>query len=71
MKGLGVDSQSIDAESLAGGFPVHRAWLPTGRWAAEGLTNLGRVPARGATMVVGALKVEGGSGGPARVLALI
>ena len=71
VKGLGVDSQSIDAESLAGGFPVHRAWLPTGRWAAEGLTNLGLVPAKGATMIVGALKVEGGSGGPARVLALV
>ena len=71
VKGLGVDSQSIDAESLAGGFPVHRAWLPTGRWAAEGLTNLGQVPPAGATMIVGALKVEGGSGGPARVLALV
>ena len=71
VKGLGVDSQSIDAESLAGGFPVHRAWLPTGRWAAEGLTNLGRVPPSGATMIVGALKVEGGSGGPSRVLALV
>ena len=71
VKGLGVDSQSIDPEPHLDGYPVHRAWLPTGRWALEGLTNLDLVPASGATIVAGALKVEGGSGGPARVLALV
>lgn len=71
VKGIGVDSQSIDPEPHLDGYPVHRAWLPSGRWAAEGLTNLDLVPAKGATIVIGAPKVEGGSGGPARVLALI
>ena len=71
VKGLGVDSQSIDPEPHQDGYPVHRVWLPSGRWAAEGLTNLNLVPPKGATLVVGGLKVEGGSGGPARVLALV
>ena len=71
VKGLGVDSQSIDPEPHADGYPVHRLWLPSGRWALEGLTNLDQVPPSGATIVAGALKVQGGSGGPARVLALI
>jgi kynurenine formamidase len=71
VKGLGVDSQSIDPEPHGDGYPVHRLWLPSGRWAAEGLTNLDRVPASGATIVIGALKVVGGSGGPARILALV
>jgi len=40
-------------------------------WHLEGLVNLGGLPARGATLVVGALKLVQGSGTPARVFALL
>ena len=46
-------------------------WLPEDRWGVEKLKDLSKVPESGATIVVGAPKVKGGTGGPARVLALV
>jgi kynurenine formamidase len=70
VKGIGVDTASIDQGGVSG-FPAHNAWLPAGRWDLEGLNNLDQVPTKGATIVVGALKVKGATGGPARIMALV
>lgn len=68
--GLAVDTLSLDTGASTD-FPTHRAWLPAGGWGLECLAHLECVPASGATIVVGAPKHRGGTGGPARVLALI
>jgi kynurenine formamidase len=68
--GLGVDTLSID-HGPSTDFPTHRRWLPAGRWAVEGLANLDEVPALGATIVIGAPTVEGATGGPSRIFALV
>ena len=68
--GLGVDTLSID-QGPTETFPTHYAWLPAGRWAMEGLANLDTLPPVGATMVVGAPKIAGATGGPTRVLAFV
>ena len=68
--GLGVDTLSVDI-GPSSEFPVHKLWLPSGRWAAEGLANLSNLPPNGATIVVGAPTVVGGSGGPSRIMALV
>lgn len=67
--GMGVDTLSID-NGPSDSFPVHRHWLPSGRWAIEGLANLATVPASGATIVVGAPTIVGATGGPSRIFAL-
>jgi kynurenine formamidase len=67
--GLLVDTLSIDT-GAAPDFPVHKLWLGAGRWAVECVANLGKVPPNGATVFVGAPKVETASGGPTRVLAM-
>lgn len=67
---LGIDTLSVDAGAAAD-FPVHHTTLPAGLWHLEGLVGLGAVPDVGATVVVGALKLPGSSGTPARVLALL
>lgn len=67
--GLGVDTLSID-NGPSSEFPTHRRWLPSGRWAVEGLANLAEVPPVGATIVVGGPTIVGATGGPSRVLAL-
>ncbi len=67
---LGVDTLSLD-HGPSTDFVVHYDWLPTGRFGVENLTNLDNVPAQGATMVIGAPKHRGGTGGPSRVLALV
>lgn len=68
--GIAVDTLSLDHGPSAD-FATHYAWLPTNRWGIENLANLDAVPAKGATLVVGAPKHRGGSGGPARVFAMV
>ena len=70
VRGMAVDTLSLDF-GASKDFKTHYAWLPSGRWGLECVANLDRVPARGATLVLGALKIRGATGGPARVLALI
>jgi kynurenine formamidase len=67
---IGSDTVSVDAGN-ATEFPVHHTTLPAGLWHLEGLVNLARLPARGFTLFVGALALVDGSGGPARVLAVL
>lgn len=68
--GIGVDTISMD-NTTSPTFEAHRVLLGAGRYGVENLAGLGDVPAVGGTIVVGAPKFPGGSGGPARVLALI
>ncbi len=67
---IGVDTLSLDPGNSAD-FAVHYSWLPGGRYGIENMANLGNVPASGATVFVGAPKHAGGTGGPARVLAVV
>jgi kynurenine formamidase len=67
--GVGVDTLSLDPGN-AQKFVAHMAILGAGKYGVELLANLGRVPASGATVVVGAMTHQG-TGGPARVLALV
>lgn len=68
--GIAVDTLSLD-HGMSPDFATHYAWLPSNRWGIEGLANLDAMPAAGATLVVGAPKVRGGTGGPARVFAMV
>ncbi|MGE3363351.1 MAG: cyclase family protein [Rhizobiaceae bacterium] len=69
-KAIAVDTLSLDF-GQSPDFIVHKTWLPSGRYGIEGIANLDRLPAKGATIVVGAPKIAKGSGGPARVIALV
>jgi len=68
--GAGVDTLSLD-KAEAQKFVAHLAFLAAGKYGVELIANLGRVPAAGATIIVGAPKHEGASGGPARVYAVV
>jgi len=67
---IAVDTLSLD-HGISADFATHYAWLPEGRFGIECLANLDRVPAAGATLVIGAPKHRGGTGGPARIFAMI
>ncbi len=67
---IAVDTLSLD-HGMSADFATHYAWLPTGRFGIENITNLDKVPAAGATLVIGAPKHKGGTGGPARIFALV
>jgi kynurenine formamidase len=67
--GIAVDTLSLDF-GMSPDFAAHAAWLPTGRWGLECLANVGALPTKGATLIVGAPKVKGGTGGLCRVFAV-
>ncbi|GGN68183.1 cyclase family protein [Nocardia rhizosphaerihabitans] len=67
--GVGVDTLSLDSGADPE-FGAHTAILGAGHYGVEMLANLAAVPVTGATVVVGAPKHAGGTGGPCRVLAL-
>ncbi|MDZ4135611.1 MAG: cyclase family protein [Paracoccaceae bacterium] len=69
ISGIASDTLSLDL-GTSPDFATHYAWLPSGRWGVECLANLDAVPATGATLVVGAPKHAGGTGGPARIFTL-
>lgn len=69
VKAIAVDTLSLDY-GQSPDFIVHNTWLPAGRYGIEAIANLGALPASGATIVVGAPKIRGGTGGPARVFAV-
>jgi len=69
--GVGVDTLSVDCGSCTTDFPAHTTMHGKNLYHIENLTNLDRVPATGATIFVGAVKLRGGSAAPARVLALV
>ena len=68
--GIAADTLSLDHGPSAD-FATHYAWLPQNRWGIENIANLEKVPAAGATLVVGAPKHKGGTGGPARIFAMV
>jgi kynurenine formamidase len=68
--GLGIDTLSVDY-GPSKDFAVHQYTLAHSLYHLENVTNLGRIPATGAVAVVAPMKLEGGSGGPVRVLALV
>ncbi|MFN3705661.1 MAG: cyclase family protein [Thermoflexales bacterium] len=70
VKGIMVDTLSLD-HGPSKDFAVHFKWLPTNRWGIECTANLGKLPPRGAVVVVGGPKVAGATGGPSRCFALL
>jgi kynurenine formamidase len=67
---LGIDTASIDYGKSTD-FVVHRIAAAKNVPGLENLTNLQALPARGAAIVALPMKIEGGSGGPVRVVALL
>ena len=68
--GLGIDTHGIDGGDAAS-FAVNARVLDQPRLLLENLANLDQLPPLGATIVVGVLRLRGGSGSPAAVLALV
>jgi kynurenine formamidase len=67
---LGLDTASIDY-GRSSDFVVHRLAAANGVGGLENLTNLDRLPPVGTVLFALPMKIEGGSGGPVRVVALV
>ena len=72
--GLGVETVGTDAgmaHSFDPPFPCHTFLLGAGKYGLTQLANLAALPPTGSMIVVAPLPIVGGSGSPARVLALV
>lgn len=67
---IGADVASIDYGQSTD-FTVHRIAAAAGVPGLENLAALDELPATGAVVIALPVKIEGGSGGPARVIALV
>jgi kynurenine formamidase len=70
VSGLGCDTMSADP-GASEDFAVHHLALGAGLYHLENLADLSDVPESGAFLVVAPIKLQGGSGGPVRVFALL
>jgi kynurenine formamidase len=74
LTGVGVETVGTDAgaaHSFDPPFPCHSYMLGAGKHGLTQLRNLALLPPTGAMLVVSPLPIVGGSGSPARVLALV
>jgi len=67
---IGVDTASID-HGPSSDFLVHQLVGEANVPGLENLTGLDKLPASGATLIALPMKIEGGSGAPVRVVALL
>ena len=68
--GLGTDAAGVEP-GQDDSFSANRLVLAKRGLILECLANLDQLPPTGATLVIGPLRLEGGSGAPASVLALV
>jgi kynurenine formamidase len=72
--GVGVETVGTDAgaaHSFDPAFPCHSFVLGAGKYGLTQLQNLRLLPPTGAVVIAAPLPIVGGSGSPARVLALV
>jgi kynurenine formamidase len=67
---IGVDTASVD-NGPSRDFLVHRIIAAANVGGLENLTNLDQLPATGAWVIALPMKIAAGSGGPARIIALL
>lgn len=68
--GVGIDTHGVDSgQDIT--FATNRLVLEQPRIVLENLTNLDQLPAIGAILVIGVLRLKGGTGSPVGVLALL
>lgn len=67
---VGVDTPSTDLGQSTT-FDTHVILARYNVIGLENMANVEQLPARGATLVVGVVKLRGGSGGPARILGIV
>jgi kynurenine formamidase len=68
--GIGIDTGSIDYGPSTD-CPVHNLTMPAGIYHLENVANLEQLPTTGFSVIALPLKLGGGSGAPARVIAVV
>jgi kynurenine formamidase len=68
--GVGIDTASLD-HGPSQDFIAHQILNGANIYGLENVADLGKLPARGATLIALPMKIKGGTGGPARIIAIL
>jgi kynurenine formamidase len=68
--GVGIDTASID-HGPSNDFIAHQVLNGANIYALENVAHLDRLPATGAMLIALPMKITGGTGGPARIIAIL
>lgn len=68
--GVGIDTASTD-HGPSKRFETHQILSGANIYGLENVANLDKLPAKGATLIAAPIKIENGTGGPARILAIL
>src|SRR5262249_40717505 len=68
--GVGIDTASLDY-GQSKDFIAHQILNGANIYGLENVANLERLPAKGATLIALPMKIKGGTGGPARIIAIL
>jgi kynurenine formamidase len=74
LRGYGTEQVGIDAGlafQFDPPFPMHHYLLGAGKYGLASLGTLEALPERGAVLIAAPLRIEGGSGSPSRIYALV
>lgn len=70
VKGVGLDTASLDP-GTSQDFIAHQIFNGANVYGLENLANLDQLPEKGAFLIALPMKIENGTGGPVRVIALL
>jgi kynurenine formamidase len=68
--GVGIDTPSLD-HGPSTDFMAHRILYERNIYGLENVANMEKLPPTGATVIALPMKIRGGTGGPARIVALL
>ena len=70
VKGVGIDTASIDP-GTSKDFIAHQIFTGANVYGLENIAHLEEVPEKGATLIAMPMKIENGTGGPVRIIAVL
>jgi kynurenine formamidase len=68
--GIGIDTPSLD-HGPSQDFIAHQILNGANIYGLENIAKLDQLPVRGATLIALPMKIKGGTGGPARIIAIL
>ena len=70
VKGVGIDTASLDP-GTSKDFIAHQIFNGANVYGLENIANLDQLPEKGAWLIALPMKIENGTGGPVRIIALL
>ena len=69
IKAVGIDTASVDPGNSKD-YPAHQILYSANIYGLENVANMDQLPEKGASIIALPMKIENGTGGPVRIIAI-